>query len=131
MSYIPERLKSSRRLQAEIGLAGIALWQLKKELFPKYKGPTEGEDIIPPVSEYVDGSYFYVIPGIFDEDGKPNSVQIGRAKGPDYINVNVSLGESQKPTAEHGSESRREQLLELKKVLRLARKKILSRDSAK
>lgn len=126
---IPERLKTSRRLQAEVALAGLALWYLKKELYPKYTGPTQGEDNPPPVSESIEDGYVYVIPGQFDENGKPKIVEVGAKLRDRYVNVQGRIRDVHKRSfiAEDGSARKRKQLRALKSGIALTRQKMLSR----
>lgn len=129
MRYIPERLKSSRRLQVEIAVGALALWYLKKEVYPKYDGPTPGEDILPPVSEVVGDSYVYSIPSDFNESGQPQFIQIGRLLKSRYITLQGKFDEAQDFFAERSPNSRKD-LRRLKKGLKLSRKKMLKRIKA-
>jgi hypothetical protein len=126
MKFVPERLKNSRRLQLEIAAGGLALWYLKNKAYPEYRGPTETMDILPPAAESINQGFVTAEPGEFDETGKPRTVLVQSRLKTGYLLLRAHIDEAQNFIIEQTPETK-DELVELKKGLNLARKKIKKR----
>jgi hypothetical protein len=74
---LPEWLKSSKQHQVEVLLAGLALWQLKRQLDRRLDEPGKPEPHPYPMSEPLDNETVFVWPTDFNEDGEPRAVSVG------------------------------------------------------
>ena len=120
---LPERLKSSRRLQLEVAIAGYALWQLKKEINKRR------DAIEPPVSEHTEDTTVFVWPDSFDENHNPKGVEVGSISPEGvYTRVFGAINRSREFTG-LSSESSRKGLINLKKQVMHARQAIIDRNA--
>ena len=122
-----ERLKTSRRLQIEIALAGLALWQLKRERDRRLEA-IHGLSPAPPVTENLEGSTLYVWPTAFDEHGEPWGLEVGSVQqGEPVFSVQGVLKKTREFIADSSSENSRKRLRSLKKQLKAARSSVIKR----
>lgn len=125
-----EHLKTSKRLQVQVALAGLALWQLKRELSRRSDRPDEPVPLTPPVNENLgEDTTIYVWPTEFDENGEPKGLEVGSVKsGEPVFGVQGVISRTRDFLIDHSSERNRRNLRSLKRQIKVAR--ILIEDRA-